>query len=132
VTAPTTAAPDSMETKSPATPEEDEEEGAPPSPEESPGGAGDEVPASSQALLTGRRGEITPRVVLVPPYIAVRVELRSGDGAPYVLRGHGRELIAGADAPASATLDGLRPGARYILRSESGRVVIEASAEPGP
>jgi hypothetical protein len=128
VTTPPTAAPEPADTEAPATPEK----GATTSPEDSPGGAGDEVPASSQALLTGRGGEITPRVVLVPPYIAVKVELRSGDGARYTLSGHGRELAAEPGSAASVTLEGLRPGDRYVLRSGSGRVVIEASAEPGP
>ena len=38
---------------------------------------------SSQALFTGRGGRLTPRVVRVPPFIAIRVELRSADGATY-------------------------------------------------
>ncbi len=104
-----------------------------PSPEDQPGGAGDEIPASSQALLTGRAGRVTPRLVRVPPFIAVRVVLRSADGARYTLSGPGRRVSAGGRISSmSATFDGLRPGKRLVLRGTGGRVLIEASAEPGP
>ena len=105
-------------------------------PEEREGGAGDEEPARSLASLTGRDGRVTPRVVRVPPYISVRVELRSADGRDYGLR-FGRVAVrAGRGvASSSTTLDGLRPGAAYngrpLGRGGSG-VRIEASAEPGP
>jgi hypothetical protein len=103
------------------------------SPESQQGGAGDEVPASSQALLTGRNGRITPRLVRVPPYIAIRVELRSADGERYRLAANGRAVEAGGQlSSASAVYDGLRPGDRLVLTGPSGRVVVEASAEPGP
>ena len=101
-------------------------------PEDRPGGAGDEIPARSQALFTGQAGRISPRTVRVPAYIAVRVELRSGDGARYVLRGGGKTLRASRRPARPVTFDGLRPGRRLVLRGTGGRVVIEASAEPGP
>ena len=104
----------------------------PASPEDRPGGAGDEQPPSAQALFTGRGGSIRPRRVQVPPFVALRVELRSGDGRAYRLR-FGRRSIAvgGGRSSASLTFDGLRPG-RRLVGMGSGRVVIEASAEPGP
>jgi hypothetical protein len=104
-------------------------------PEEQPGGAGDEEGARSPAFFTGRGGRITPRVVRVPPFLAIRVELRSVDGRRYGLRFGGRELRAGDRKPRSSlTLDGLRPQ-KAIVGSPIGagnRVRIEASAEPGP
>ncbi len=101
--------------------------------EDQTGGAGDEVPAQSQALVTGRGGRISPRLVRVPPYIAIRVELRSADGAVYRLRGRGRRLRADADVETvSTTFAGLRPGRRLVLVGPQGRVTVEASAEPGP
>ena len=103
------------------------------SPEDSPGGAGDEEAATSEAVLTGRGGKIGPLVVKVPPFIAIRVVLRSGDGKPYVVTIGGKTLRAGfKGAKPSATFDGLRPGKRLLGSAVSGRVVIEASAEPGP
>jgi len=102
-------------------------------PEDRPGGAGDEIPASTQALFTGRAGKISPPVVRVPPFIAVRVQLRSGDGAAYELGGGGEMLRAAGGGPARPVVfDGLRPGKRLVLTGTGGRVIIEASAEPGP
>lgn len=101
--------------------------------EEQEGGAGDELEASSQALFTGRGGKITPRVVRVPPFIAIRVELRAADRRVYELRARGRTVRADADvSSASTSFAGLRPGKRLVLTGPSGRVVVEASAEPGP
>ena len=105
---------------------------APTSPEDQPGGAGDEQPASSQALFTGKGGAVRPRVVRVPPFIAVRVELRSADGRAYRLRFGRRSIAVGRGRrSASSSFDGLRPGTR-LVGTGAGRVVIEASAEPGP
>ncbi len=101
-------------------------------PEDRPGGAGDEIPASTLALFTGRAGRISPRIVRVPPFIAVRVELRSGDGATYELSGAGKRLRAAGGSAKPVVLDGLRPGKRLSLTGTGGGVVIEASAEPGP
>jgi hypothetical protein len=101
--------------------------------EEQEGGAGDEVEASSQALFTGRGGKITPRLVRVPPFIAIRVELRAADRRVYELRARGRRVRADADvSSASTSFAGLRPGKRLVLTGPAGRVVVEASAEPGP
>jgi hypothetical protein len=103
------------------------------SPEESPDGAGDEIPASSQALITGRGGKLSPAVVRVPPFIAVRVELRSADGVEYELSARGRTVKAGGEIQSASTLfEGLRPGDRLVLSGPQGRVTVEPSAEPGP
>src|SRR5205823_4976957 len=53
------------------------------SPEQQPGGAGDETPAHFDASLTGRGGSISPTHVSVGPYISVRVLLKSADGELY-------------------------------------------------
>ena len=106
--------------------------GAPPG-EEQEGGAGDEVAASSLALVTGRGGRLSPRLIRVPPFIAIRVELRAADGKTYELGAKGKKVRADRDiTSASTTFDGLRPGRRLVLTGPSGRVVVEASAEPGP
>jgi hypothetical protein len=103
------------------------------SPEDQPGGAGDEVPASSQAQITGDGGKLTPATVRVPPFIAIRVVLRSADGVEYELRGGGKTVQAGGEIEsASKTFEGLRTGERLVLRGPQGNVTIEANAEPGP
>ncbi len=105
------------------------------SPEDQPGGAGDEEPARSLALFSASGGRVTPRVVRVPSFIAVRVELRAGDGGPYTLTIGGQTLEVGEELNSvSVTLDGLRPGEAYVgtLTGAPGRVRVEATAEPGP
>jgi hypothetical protein len=105
------------------------------SPEDQPGGAGDEVPARSLALFNARAGRIRPAVVRVPPFIAIRVELHSNDGRSYALTFGDRTVRVGPRiSSASTVLDGLRPGRAYTgtPRGRGNPVRIEASAEPGP
>ena len=105
------------------------------SPESGTGGAGDEEPARTLALFTGENGRITPRVVRVPAFISIRVELRSGDGAEYGLTFGGESIRVGEGlGSVSTSIDGLRPGAKLVGTpiGASGKVRIEATAEPGP
>ena len=105
------------------------------SPESMPGGAGDEEPARTLALFTAEGGRITPRVVRVPAFIAVKVELRSADGASYSLRFGDTTITAGGQlSSVSTTIDGLRPGGAIVGRPQGAGnpVRIEATAEPGP
>jgi ABC-type transport system substrate-binding protein len=99
------------------------------------GGAGDEQPAETLALFTGENGKITPAVVRVPAFIAVRVELRSADGAEYGVTFEGETIKVRAGlGSVSTTIDGLRPGEKLVGTpiGASGKVRIEATAEPGP
>jgi hypothetical protein len=104
-------------------------------PESQTGGAGDEVPAQTLALFTARNGTITPRTVRVPAYISIRVELRSGDGKEYSLAFGDKTIkVPGELNSASTTFDGLKPGAKLVgtPTGASGKVVVSATAEPGP
>jgi hypothetical protein len=106
-----------------------------PSPEDQPGGAGDEEPARSLALFSGEGGRIAPRTVRVPAYISIRVELSSEDGEEYGLTFEGETIrVSGGLGSVSTTIDGLRPG-ESVVGTPTGpgnRVRIEATAEPGP
>jgi hypothetical protein len=105
------------------------------SPEDVPGGVGDEEPARSLALFTGEGGRITPRVVRVPAFISIRVELRSADGREYALRFQDATVrVSRGLGSVSTTIDGLRPGASVVGTPAGGgrKVRIEATAEPGP
>jgi hypothetical protein len=107
----------------------------PASPEDQPGGAGDEEAARSLALFTGEDGRITPRVVRVPAYISVRVELRSEDGRDYALTFKGERIsVSGGLGSVSTTIDALRPGEAVVgtPTGAANRVLISATAEPGP
>jgi hypothetical protein len=120
----------------PTEPTEPAEPAEPPeSPEDQPGGAGDEVPARSLALLTGENGRITPRTVRVPAFISIRIELRSQDGREYGLTFDGANILVSKGlGSASTTIDGLRPGEAVVGRptGPGNPVRIEATAEPGP
>jgi hypothetical protein len=108
----------------------------PTSPENQPGGAGDETPAHFDATFTGRGGRIAPSQVSVGPFISVRVILKSADGQRYALSVSGKTLEAGGggDDTARLTLSGLRPGQSYTLRQPAGgkSIRVVANAEPGP
>jgi hypothetical protein len=87
------------------------------------------------AAFSGSAGRISPRVVHVPPYIAVQVQLRSSDGRAYGLRIAGTLLRTGAGRRTdSALLSGLRPGKSLSGTPVGGGspVRIVADAEPGP
>jgi hypothetical protein len=134
--APTATAPEPAPAPTETAPAPPETEPEPPtSPEDQPGGAGDEEPARTLALFTGENGRITPTVVRVPAYISIRVELRSGDGRRYGLTFEGEGIsVGGALGSVSTTIDGLRPGEAVVGIPEGAenRVRIEATAEPGP
>jgi hypothetical protein len=105
------------------------------SPENQPGGAGDEQPISTQALFTGKGGEITPATIRVPPFIAVKVVLHSADGGSYAIEVAHHELKADGSKPtASVELPGLRAGKRYAVDviGAPERLSVVANAEPGP
>jgi hypothetical protein len=105
------------------------------SPEDMPGGAGDEEPARTLALFTARNGQIRPRTVRVPAFISVQIELRSADGAIYELRFGDVTIRAGGEINStSTTIDGLRPNESIVgvPQGRGNRVRISATAEPGP
>ena len=105
------------------------------SPEEQPGGAGDEEPARTLALFTARDGRIRPRLVRVPAFISIQIELRSADGAAYELRFGDAVVSAGGELNSmSVTIDGLRPGKAVtgVPVGAGNRVRVAATAEPGP
>jgi hypothetical protein len=106
-----------------------------PAPEDEPGGAGDEEPARTLAMFTGRGGSIKPPTIRVPAFLSIRVELRSADGRDYGLRIGGETLkVTGVLGSVSTTFDGLRPG-QVLVGTPIGagnRVRVAATAEPGP
>jgi hypothetical protein len=124
-----------IETEQEAPEGETETESSAESPEDQPGGAGDEEPARTLALFTAEDGRITPRVVRVPAFISIQVELRSKDGREYEMRFGDVTITAGGElSSVSTTIDGLRPG-KAVVGTPIGagnRVRIEATAEPGP
>jgi hypothetical protein len=132
-----TATTESTPTESAERPSETTETSAQPTtaPEDMPGGAGDEEAARVLALFTARGGRITPRVVRVPAFIRVKVELRSADGRTYGLRFGDTTITAGGQFDSVSTaIPGLRQGEAVTGRATGAGnpVRIEATAEPGP
>jgi hypothetical protein len=108
-------------------------------PESQTGGAGDETPAQTLALFTGRDGRITPRVVRVPAYISVLVQLRGADEAGYSLAFGDKNIrVSPGLSSAGTRFAGLKPGAKLVGQAttgqgtDAGTVTISATAEPGP
>ena len=108
-------------------------------PETQTGGAGDETPAQTLALFTGRDGKVTPRVVRVPAYISVLVTLRGRDDAGYSLTFGDKNIrVSPGLSSAGTRFAGLKPGAKLVgqattgLGTDAGTVTISATAEPGP
>jgi len=105
------------------------------SPEQQPGGAGDETPISTQVLFTGDGGDITPATIHVPPFIALNVILHSKDGGSYGIDVANHSLnVDGSKRTASMQLEGLRRGHRYQVQVTGApeTLAIVANAEPGP
>ena len=128
--APAPAAPQTTgTTEEPDATEEQETTTEPASPEEQPGGAGDEEPVRSEAVFTGKGGKITPARIAVPAYIAVIVRLNVADERDYTIEFEGKQIGPGEEI----SFDGLRPNERVVGRGSDGsRLVVSASAEPGP
>ena len=95
---------------------------------------GDEEAIRSEAVFTGRDGRLTPRVIRVPAFIAIRVILRSPRAdEDYRLTIGGEQLAIGhGRAVDEAKLAGLPPNKAYSGTSPQGGVRVVASAEPGP
>ena len=85
------------------------------SPEDQPGGAGDEEPiAHPVALALGEEG-FEPPEQRVPAFFALRLTVRNGTAAPQTVTVAGRPpLTVAPDAAATATLEGLRPGRHRV------------------
>ena len=134
--------PDAVRTAPTATAEETATERPPTgtreaSPEDQPGGAGDEEPARSEAVLEiSRAGALSPKRVQVAPFIAVKLILRPARGRDYevTVRGPAYTGQAGGNRESDLDLEGLRPGQQYeVEENESGsRALIVASDDVGP
>jgi hypothetical protein len=106
------------------------------SPEEQEGGAGDEEEARSEVELEFTSRGLEPPIVRVAPFIAVKLIVRSVDGAEYNLTVSGPTSGGGANGTTEADLDleGLRPGQKYEVRERNTGSVsaIVASDDVGP
>jgi hypothetical protein len=139
--APATTAPaDTTTTETEATPTEMEQE--PPStesvptgstPEDQPGGAGDEQETRVPIELTLDNGGITPPQVAVPGFLALELIVHNKLPVEVVVRLEGAKPIAvGPGDTGRARLAGRRPGRYVIDAGVAGKAVLITGVDPGP
>ncbi|MEX2194048.1 MAG: hypothetical protein WD844_02075 [Thermoleophilaceae bacterium] len=106
------------------------------SPEDQPGGAGDEEPARSEVVIDFSEEGLSPTEVQVAPFIAVVLVIRSTDGTEYNLSYTAPAEGGGANGTTEADfdIDGLRPGQKIEIeeRNTDSTATVVASDEAGP
>ena len=106
------------------------------SPEDQPGGAGDEEAARSEVIIEFSKDGLSPTEVRVPPFIQVVLVIRSTDGTEYDLSFKAPSAGGGANGTTEADfdIDGLRPGQEIEIeeRNTDSRSKVVASDDVGP
>jgi hypothetical protein len=103
------------------------------SPEDQPGGAGDEQPIRVPARFTFSGAGLSPAEVAVPAFLNIRLIGVSKDGQPHELVFQGTTVEVPADGRAAADVGGLKKG-RYgvTIDGRENAATIVSGAEPGP
>jgi len=86
-----------------------------------------------RATFTVRGGRLSPRVVSVPPFLAVRVSAATADGRRHEVTIAADRIYRLRVAPgrrAAVVLPGQRPG-RYAVRAGRARSTLAVGGEPG-
>ena len=106
------------------------------SPEDQPGGAGDEEAARSEVIIEFSKDGLSPTEVRVPPFIQVVLVIRSTDGTEYDLTFKAPSAGGGANGTTEADfdIDGLRPGQEIEIeeRNTNSNAKVVASDDVGP
>jgi len=131
------AAPEATPTATPAgTPEATATPTATPSPaspEDQPGGAGDEEAIRVPVQFTVDGEGITPPQVSVPAFLALELIVSNDLPEPVTVRLDGTEpLTVGPGETSRARLEGRRPGSYRIDAGASGEALLVTGVEPGP
>jgi hypothetical protein len=99
-----------------------------------PSGGGEE-PIRVPATFTLRRGQLRPRTVSVPPFLAIAISVRSFDSSTRAITVRAdrpyRLTVAGGGRGAR-TLPGQRAGRYAVTVSGGGRATLVVGGEPGP
>jgi hypothetical protein len=105
----------------------------PESPEDQPGGAGDEQEARVPIELTVASGGITPPRVSVPGFLALELIVHNKLPVEVVVRLEGANpMTVGPGETGRARLEGRRPGRYTIDAGAAGKAVLITGVEPGP
>jgi hypothetical protein len=103
------------------------------SPEDQPGGAGDEEPTRVPVQFTITDGKISPPQVAVPAFLALELIVRNESSQQVVVRLEGAEpMTVGAGETGRARLEGRKKGSYVVDAGDAGQAVLVTGAEPGP
>ena len=94
--------------------------------EEQEGGAGDEEEARTPVVLAVDGEGMTPRRLVVPAFIALRITVRNDLSRPIRVRGAGADFAVPARARWTVKAGGLRPGRHPVRAGRAGRAVLVA------
>jgi hypothetical protein len=106
-----------------------------PPPTATSGGGGGSEPIRVPATFTLRAGRLSPRVITVPPFLAVAVSVRNLDSRARVVTIHADRayrLAMGPGGRAARTIRGQRAGTYPVTVSGGGRGTLVVGGEPGP
>jgi len=103
------------------------------SPEEQPGGAGDEEPARVPLEFTLSDAGLKPATISVPAFLGLELIVHNRTSAPQrvVLEGSG-ELDVPAGDTARARFEGRRSGTYEVDAGSAGHAEVIVGVEPGP
>jgi hypothetical protein len=103
------------------------------SPEDQPGGAGDEEAIRVPAEFTVADGGISPPQVQVPAFLTIELIVHNETTAQVVVRLEGAEpMTVAAGGMGRARLEGRKKGSYVIDAGAAGRATLVTGAEPGP
>jgi hypothetical protein len=131
----TTAAPPATATTAPRTATSTATPSTPAPPPASTGGGGGSEPIRIPATFTLRSGRLSPRSVMVPPFLAVAISVRNLDSQARTVTiraDRTYRLTAGPGGRAARLIRGQRAGAYPVTVSGGGRATLVVGGEPGP
>jgi hypothetical protein len=104
------------------------------SPEDQPGGAGDENEAARVPVeFTVNDATISPRMVAVPAFLALELIVHNRGSQEAVVRLQAAEpLTVAPGKTARARLEGRKKGSYVVDAGPAGRAVLVTGAQPGP
>jgi hypothetical protein len=103
------------------------------SPEDQPGGAGDEEPARVPArFVLQADGSLQPATISVPAFLTIAVSVENRGDAAHQLEVAGAGVQVAAGQEATLTLEGRRAQRLDVLIDGAPKGVLVVGAEPGP
>jgi hypothetical protein len=103
------------------------------SPEDEPGGAGDEAIARVPVALTIHPdGQLAPPTVAVPAFFTLELIVRNETGAAIAVTFQGTRLEVGSGATVHRRFEGLKKGRYPVRAAGAGTATVIVGVEPGP